>query len=208
MNRVRTAVSLGFLVSVFDLTARAQVFYSNTQSTEGINLGNAQPLADDINATTARRIGAIDVAYVNDGDLPIDLTFTVYNMSSTSILPLRSEIVGQHTFTGLPGGGPGAVEQRLRLTLPEPIRVIGASNWVALRYENWGGTFMRTPLYGPPELGISIDRVAVDDNADGNFDRFVQGSLSDHYSLYLRLYVPEPGSLLLLLAGAPLLRRR
>ncbi len=203
------AVSALTLIASICASARPQnLLYSNVENNQFVNLGNAQPLADDINATTARRIGAIEVAYVNDGDAPLDLTFTVYNMSSTSILPLRSEIVGQHTFTGLPGGGPGAVEHRLRLTLPEVIETIGASIWVALEYDNWGGTFMRTPMYGPPELGISIDRVAVDDNADGNFDRFVSGGSSDHYSFYLRLYVPEPGSLLLLLAGAPLLRRR
>ncbi len=180
--------------------------YSNVEDYSDVNLGNAQPLADDITAGLAGQIGAIDIAYVNNGDAPLDLAFTVYNMTSESVLPLRDAILGQHTFTGLPGGGPGAVEQRLRLVLPEPIRVIDSTNWVALEYENWGGTFMRTPMYGPPELGTSINRVAVDDNADGNFDRFVSGS--SHYSFYLRLYVPEPGSLLLLLAGAPLLRRR
>ena len=179
--------------------------YSNVLDYSDVNLGNAQPLADDIVAGMGQ-VGAIDIAYVNNGDAPLDLTFTVYDMATPSILPLRDAILGQHTFTGLPGGGPGAVEQRLRLVLPEPIRVIDSTNWVALEYENWGGTFMRTPMYGPPELGTSINRVAVDDNADGNFDRFVSGS--SHYSFYLRVYVPEPGSLLLLLAGAPLLRRR
>lgn len=196
-------LTLGFI----PLAHADNLFYSNTETSHFINLGNAQPLADDILVNT-HPIGAIDIAYVNDGDAPIDLTFTVYAMETQDILPLRSEILGQHTFTGLPGGGPGGSEQRLRLTLPEVIRPIDARFWVALEYENWSGTFMRTPMYGPPELRSSINRVAVDDNADGNFDRFVSGGDDTHYSFYLRMYVPEPGSLLLLLAGAPLLRRR
>lgn len=205
-------LGLLFFYMVAVALTQGQLIYSNVGDAPPggyLALGARSPLADDLGFEFGSQIGALDIAYINDGDEPIDLTVSVYDRGLLEA-PKLVNLLGKFTFTGLPAGGLGGSTQFVHLVFPSILDLTDGSNWIAFSFDHWGGSYIRVPVLGPPTLGDSADLIYVDDNADGNFDRDVNGTSLDWYSFYLNVYyTPEPGSAwLLLTAVAPLLHRR
>jgi hypothetical protein len=216
----RVMVLLGAL-SAIALSARANIFDYDADPGGGYQYyfagGAGRIVLDDI--TRADPSGAlikqINIAFYNANSFAVDATLYVFDATGTP--PIGTPPIGRvgnllhsATITGIPNG----VSQ---LTFGTPPIGGGHQNlWIGLSVNANGAGMLLTPAPGTPDVGVSRDFFAWDQNNNGVIDTgeyFYFGGPPNPVANFAIevLAVPEPASMIALgsgLVGLLALRRR